>query len=1015
MKKISLVVSIAAVIAGCSANGNGSGSTLRAPNALPLPEVTLSVQPEHVQANQPATISWTSSNTTSCVASGSWTGAQALSNTGVTTGAMSTGTYSFGLTCSGEGGSSSAVRTLTVGQPPAPEVALQMEPAVVQPGGTTTLKWSAVNAANCVASGGTGGDGWSGNQATSEPKGLRVGPLQTAGSFPFVLECNGPGGTSSDTRILSVSSSAPPPPPAVTFSAGSNAIQSGQSTTVSWSSTGADSCSASGGTGSDGWSGSKALSSSNTSIGPISGAGSYTYTLTCTGPGGSTSSNANVVVSSSAPAGGTSVEVSVSPTAITAGTAAALSWNTTGVTSCEASGSWGGSQPVAAAGYSTGTITAAGTYSYTLSCTGSGGSVTDTATLTVNPAPASVLTFAASPPSVDVGQSTSLAWTSVDAASCTGSGGTGSDSWSGARDTSSSGFSVGPFASAGVYTYSLACAGPGGLGAIQSTTVTVTAPPPQATVVGFSASPNGVTVGGSTTLSWSTSGATSCTATGGTGTDGWNGSVATSNAGLSVGPLSSAGTYVYTLACTGPGGPSAPANVTVSVGAATPPAAIVSLNAAPTSIVAGGSTTLSWSTTNATSCTAANGAPNSGWSGALPASSAGTTVGPISAAGTYTYSLVCTGSGGDSGLSSVIVNVDPLTPPATVTGLSLTPSSIQAGQSTSIAWSSANASSCTASGGAGGDGWGGSVATSSAGLTVGPIQAAGTYTYSLACTGSGGTGSTSSVSLVVSPAPVGAPTISLQANGTNPAQIQPGDALTLKWTTTDATACTASGGTGSDGWAGSRPTSSTGLGLGAIATPGIYTYSMSCSGPGGSSSSSVVVTVIATSAADCDIGVPSTALRAPAASVSSSVNGICLLGCGVSNSSRVIDSNPVNFASMNVAVGVAAYDTLRVTDGSTSYPAGRKAGFVIAKPGYLLSLSLLSNLTVRTFLNGTQQEAATAATILGLSALGGSSIPDAGFLGFTTSKPFNAVRIDVGSLLSVADTVNVYGACVTLQ
>ena len=1012
MKKLISVVCVAAAIAGCSANGNGSGTALKAPAA---PGVSLTLQPDQIEANESATLSWTSSNTTNCVASGSWSGTQPLSSTGVATGAMSAGTYSFGLTCAGEGGSSSAVRILTVGQPPAPEVSLQMEPAVVQPGGTTTLKWSAVNAASCLASGGTGSDGWTGNQATSEPKGMRVGPLPNAGNFPFVIECNGPGGTSSDTRILAVTSSAPPPPPTVTFSAASNAIQSGQSTTVSWSSTGADSCSANGGTGNDGWSGSKALSSNSTSIGPIAGTGSYTYTLTCTGPGGSTSSNASIVVSSNAPTGGMVVDVSVSPSAITAGTAAALSWSSSGVSSCQASGSWGGSQPVAASGYSTGTITSPGTYSYTLTCTGSSGSVTDTATLTVNPAPATVLSFSASPPSVQVGQSTNLSWTSVDATSCTGSGGTGSDGWSGSHSTSSNGTSVGPFANAGTYTYSLACAGPGGLGAVQSTTVTVTAPPPAATVVGFSANPNAVTVGGSTNLIWSTSGATSCSASGGAGGDGWGGSVATSSAGTSVGPLSSAGTYVYTLTCTGPGGASAPANATVSVGAATPPATIVSLNASPTSITAGGSTTLSWSSANATSCTAANGAPNSGWSGTLPASSAGTVVGPLSVPGTYTYSLVCSGSGGDSGLSSVIVNVDPLTPPATVTGLSLTPSSIQAGQSTSIAWSTANASSCTASGGAGGDGWGGSVATSSAGLTVGPIPTAGTYIYSLACTGPGGASGTSSVSLVVSPAPVGPPTISLQANNANPAQIQPGDSLTLKWSTTDATSCTASGGTGSDGWPGSRPTSSSGLSLGAIATPGIYTYSLSCAGPGGSASSSVVVTVIATSAVDCGIGVPSTALLAPAASVSSSVNGICLFGCGVSNSSRVIDADPDNYASMNVAVGVSAYDTLRVTDGSTSYPSGRKAGFLIAKPGALLSLAALSNLTVRTLLNGAQQESATAATILELSALGMHSNPDIGFVGFTTSKPFNAVRIDVGSLASVATTVNVYGACVTLQ
>jgi hypothetical protein len=81
-------------------------------------------------------------------------------------------------------------------------------------------------------------------------------------------------------------------------------------------------------------------------------------------------------------------------------------------------------------------------------------------------------------------------------------------------------------------------------------------PPP---TVSLTSSPLTVTSGGSATLSWSTSHATSCTASGG-----WSGSKATSGS-QATGALTTSTTY--TLTCTGGGG-SASATVTVRVAAA---------------------------------------------------------------------------------------------------------------------------------------------------------------------------------------------------------------------------------------------------------------------------------------------------------------------------------------------------------------------------------------------------------------------------------------------------------------
>ena len=78
------------------------------------------------------------------------------------------------------------------------------------------------------------------------------------------------------------------------------------------------------------------------------------------------------------------------------------------------------------------------------------------------------------------------------------------------------------------------------------------------------------------------------------------------------------------------------------------PTPTVSLQASPTSLTSGGSTTLSWTTTNATSCSASGA-----WSGSEPVSSTGLAVGPLSTNSTFT--LTCTGAGGTASQSVSVV------------------------------------------------------------------------------------------------------------------------------------------------------------------------------------------------------------------------------------------------------------------------------------------------------------------------------------------------------------------------
>jgi lysophospholipase L1-like esterase len=92
--------------------------------------------------------------------------------------------------------------------------------------------------------------------------------------------------------------------------------------------------------------------------------------------------------------------------------------------------------------------------------------------------------------------------------------------------------------------------------------------------------------------------------------------------------------------------------------------------ATPSNITVGGGATLTWSSTNATAC-AASGA----WSGTQPSS--GTTRVAPATAGVYTYTLICSGTGG-SGNASTTVTAAAAQPVATVNPKSL----IFAGQAT---------------------------------------------------------------------------------------------------------------------------------------------------------------------------------------------------------------------------------------------------------------------------------------------------------------------------------------------
>jgi hypothetical protein len=239
---------------------------------------------------------------------------------------------------------------------------------------------------------------------------------------------------------------------------------------------------------------------------------------------------------------------------------------------------------------------------------------------------------------------------------------------------------------------------------------------PSPPTVLLNASQTTIDAGGSATLTWSSTNATACTASGG-----WSGARGVSGM-QSTGALSA--NTSFSLTCTGPGGTGQPATVIITVN----PLPTAQLTAMPDTVASGSTSMLTWTSTNATACTASGG-----WSGSLGVSGSQNTA---AVATSTTYSLTCNGPGGTSAPATVVVNV---VPTATLT---VFPSLIEPGGSSMLTWSSSNAASCTAS-----DGWTGMLPTGGA-QSTGAIST--TTAYSLTCTGAGGTSSVATATLTVS-------------------------------------------------------------------------------------------------------------------------------------------------------------------------------------------------------------------------------------------------------------------------
>jgi hypothetical protein len=339
------------------------------------------------------------------------------------------------------------------------------------------------------------------------------------------------------------------------------------------------------------------------------------------------------------------------------------------------------------------------------------------------------------------------------------------------------------------------------------TQFSVTTPASGSTSLSLGISPGTIAPGQQALLTWSTANASNCTASGA-----WSGSEATS--GTDSVTSSTLGLLAYTLSCSGVS--TANATVDLLVAAAATPAPTVTLTATPSSGTVGSVSILTWSSTNATACTASGA-----WSGSEPVS--GTNSQLAYAVGTRSFTLTCTGAGGSAQATAVITTVAPVTPAPTVT-ITVSPTSVTVGAAATLNWSSTNATACTASGA-----WSGAEPVS--GTATETPTAAGAQVFTLTCTGAGGSAHAAATLTALAPV-TPAPTVTIAVN---PTSVTVGASAALSWSSTNATACTASGA-----WSGGEALSGTANETPAIA--GTELFTLTCTGAGGSANASATLT-----------------------------------------------------------------------------------------------------------------------------------------------------------------------------
>ncbi|MBI2512530.1 MAG: hypothetical protein HYV96_11155 [Opitutae bacterium] len=510
--------------------------------------------PATIVAGQSTALEWSASNANSLSIS---PGIGAVTGNRVSVSPAATTTYT--LTAKNLNGTTTKKTTVTVTVAPPSIASFTAMPDAIVAGQSSTLAWSV-----------SGADALSISPDVGAVTGTSVS-VSPAASTTYTLSATNAGGTV--TKTVSLAVAPPTPPPAIAaFTASSASIVQGDSLTLNWSVTGADTLSLSPLIG--------AVSGTSVAVAP--GVGT-TYVLTASNAAGTVTASVSVAVT--APVPPPAIHAFTATPDTLAGTGnATLTWSVDGATELTILAD-AGANPGNVLGLPSFTVSPGATTIYTLYAKNATATVTQDVTVTVaDPTPtASIDTFVASSDNVTAGEPVTLSWTTTNLGSLWLSADAGGDP--GAVSGMSS-IVVHPQTTT---RYVLSgWAGPAGT--IWKALVVNVGPPPAPVVNSFAASPDSIAVGASTTLDWSVANADSVSIAADVGA---SPGVVTGNSVV----VSPAATTTYTLTAA-LGSASATRTATVTVTGPTAPN-VAAFYAQPAFIQSGASTTLTWNVSGA--------------------------------------------------------------------------------------------------------------------------------------------------------------------------------------------------------------------------------------------------------------------------------------------------------------------------------------------------------------------------------------------------------------------------------
>ena len=233
-------------------NGTGSGDgsvSAKVNQPIVNPTVNISLDNPNLSYNGSTIIRWTSTNATSCTASGNWSGNKSTSGSESTGNLTSTKTYN--ITCSGQSGTVSANDSVTVNvanQPANPTLNFYSNANnnQVASGGSFDLKWSTKNATSCNSS--SSQNDWNGGRRVDNNNTVVYTINNFTRNTTYTMTCNGGAGTTDVTKSVSVylQSQQNPIAPTATLTASPSVVTKGTNnnyTYLTWNSNNATTCS----------------------------------------------------------------------------------------------------------------------------------------------------------------------------------------------------------------------------------------------------------------------------------------------------------------------------------------------------------------------------------------------------------------------------------------------------------------------------------------------------------------------------------------------------------------------------------------------------------------------------------------------------------------------------------------------------------------------------------------------------------------------------------------------------